>query len=77
MTPACPPTIDSIDPGVELLLSGRAATVAEAEEMYLDKNLEDVARLVASGLSDAEFRRHPLIVLLLARGSRGFEDSLT
>ena len=77
MTTAYPPTIDGNDPVVELLLSGRAATVAEAEEMYLDKNLEDVARLVASGLSDAEFRRHPLIVLLLARGSRGFEDSLT
>ena len=27
--------------------------------------------------SDAEFRRHPLIALLLACGSRGWEDSLT
>jgi len=35
-----------------------------------------VAQLVASPLTDAEFRRHPLIALLLARGSRGSEDSL-
>lgn len=62
---------------VELLLAGRARDLAEAEEMYLEEHVEDVARLVASELSDAEFRRHPLIALLLARGSRGSEDSLT
>jgi hypothetical protein len=75
MDVARPPTLAD-DPVAELLLAGRARTVAEAEEMYLDEHLDDVARLVASGLSDAEFRRHPLIALLLARGSRGSEDSL-
>ncbi len=64
------------DPVVDLLLCGRASTLAEAEEIYLDEHVGDVARLVATGLSDVEFRRHPLIALLLARGSRGSEDSL-
>jgi hypothetical protein len=35
-----------------------------------------VVRLVESPLSEEEFRRHPLTMLLLARGSRGWEDSL-
>lgn len=65
------------DPVVELLLSGRARTLAEAEELYLDEHIGEVAELVAGPMSDAEFRRHPLIALLLARGSRGSEDSLT
>ncbi len=60
----------------DLLVSGKASTVAEAEEMYLDSHIEDVLRLVDSPLSDDEFRRHPLIVLLLARGSRPLEDSI-
>jgi len=65
------------DPVADLLLAGEAATVDGAEELYLDRHLDEVIALVRSDLSDAEFRRHPLIVLLLARGSRGFEDSLT
>jgi hypothetical protein len=64
------------DPIIELLLSGRAQTVEEAEELYLDSHLQDVVRLVESPLSDAEFRCHPLIVLLMAHGSRAREDSL-
>lgn len=64
------------DPVADLILSGGAPTVAEAEEMYLDAHLDEVVRLVESDLSDDEFRRHPLIALLLARGSRGWEDSL-
>lgn len=68
--------MDATDPIVELLLCGRAATVEEAEELYLDEHVMDVIALVESPLSDAEFRRHPLVALLLARGSRGWEDSL-
>jgi hypothetical protein len=60
-----------------LLLRGEAATVDDAEERYLNSQLDAVVRLVQSDLSEEEFRRHPLIVLLLARGSRGWEDSLT
>ena len=65
------------DPVADLLLAGEARDVDEAEELYLDQHLDDVVRLVASDLTDAEFRRHPLISLLLARGSRGWDDSRT
>ena len=64
------------DPVIDLLLSGRAATAAEAEELYLDASIPDVLRLVEGELTDTEFRAHPLIQLLLAHGSRGREDSL-
>lgn len=65
------------DPVIELLLSGRATTVEEAEELYLDASIPEVVRLAGSSLTDAEFRAHPLIQLLLSRGSRGREDSLS
>ena len=65
-----------MDPVAELILSGRAATVDEAEELYLNEHLGDVVSLLSSDLSDDEFRRHPLSSLLLARGSRPLEDSL-
>jgi len=64
------------DPVVELLLSGRAETADEAEELYLDESIPEVVRLAGSPMSEDEFRAHPLIQLLLARGSRGWEDSL-
>ena len=65
------------DPIVEILLSGEAQSVSEAEELYLDRHVMEVVELVESPLPDREFREHPLIVLLLAHGSRGWEDSLT
>jgi hypothetical protein len=65
-----------MDPIAELILSGRAHSVDEAEELYLDQHLDEVLGLVASDLSDEEFRRHPLISLLLAHGSRPLEESL-
>ena len=65
-----------MDPVVDLILAGRASTVDEAEELYLDEHLDEVVRLAESDLSDEEFRRHPLIMLLLARGSRPPEDAL-
>jgi hypothetical protein len=64
------------DPVADLILRGEAASVEEAEEIYLNTHMEEVLRLVDSPLSDEEFRRHPLIALLLARGSRAWEDSL-
>lgn len=64
------------DPVADLLLHGEAATLDEAEELYLDRHLGEVVALVESDLSDEELRRHPLIALLFARGSRAFEDSL-
>jgi hypothetical protein len=64
------------DPVADLILRGEATTVDEAEEIYLDRHLAEVVRFVESTLSDDDFGRHPLIALLLSRGSRGFEDSL-
>jgi hypothetical protein len=64
------------DPVADLILRGEASTVDEAEELYLDRSLGEILRLVDGPLSDAEFRSYPLIQLLMSRGSRGFEDSL-
>lgn len=68
--------VKSMDPIVEMLLAGEAESVSEAEEMYLDRHLREIVELVESPLPDHEFREHPLIVLLFAHGSRGWEDSL-
>ena len=61
---------------VDLILAGRAATAAQAEEIYLAEHLAEVLALVAGPLSEKEFRDHALIRLLFARGSRTREDSL-
>lgn len=68
------------DPVMALLLSGEASTVHEAEIKFLNENVEAVSakvlELVESNLSDEEFGRHPLILLLRGHGSRRWEDSL-
>jgi hypothetical protein len=68
------------DPITLLLLSGQAATAHEAEARFLAENVDaicqQVLELAQSDLSDAEFARQPLIVLLRSHGSRPWEDSL-
>jgi hypothetical protein len=64
------------DPVARLLLSGKAQTLREAEELYLDSCLPEVLRLLESGLSDEELGRHPLMVMLRRHGSRGWEESI-
>jgi hypothetical protein len=64
------------DPVLHLLLTGRAATVADAEQMYLNASLPEVVRLLQGPLSDEELGRHPLLVMYRRHGSRGWEDSL-
>jgi hypothetical protein len=59
-----------------LLLSGRASSMAEAENIILDAQLEEIAEL-AGRLTDEEFGRHQLVRLLLAHGSRPWEDSIS
>lgn len=59
----------------ELLLSGQALTASQAEEMFLDAHLPDLARLVIE-LDDLTFVRHEAIKLLMAHGSRRWEDAL-
>lgn len=59
----------------ELLLSGAARTASEAEALFLDSHLIDLARL-ALVLDEQSFKEHEAVKLLLAHGSRPFEDSL-
>ena len=66
-------TIELTDSAKDVL--AEQGKVSEAEELYLDEHLDEVFRLVESDLSEEEFRRHPLITLLLARGSRPPEDA--
>jgi hypothetical protein len=76
VTMSLPVTSVKDDPVVELLLTGRADTADQAERLYLEEHLDEVTSLVNSPLTDEEFRRHPLIAILLGRGSRGWEDSI-
>lgn len=69
------PKLDD-DPVVQLLLSGRAQTLSQAEEMYLDSSEAEIYRLLASPLTNEELLDQPLIQLLYFRSSRGWEDSL-
>lgn len=64
------------DPVLRLLLTRAALTLDEAEEMYLDSSLDEIARLAASDLTEEELARHPLMTLLRVRGSRAPEDSV-
>jgi hypothetical protein len=64
------------DPVLQLILSGRAKTFDEAEELFLDESLPAIVELIGSPLSNDELERHPLLVLLRSRGMRGREDSL-
>ena len=69
-------TCVSSDPVAKLLLCGRASTLREAEEIYLDSCLPEVVRLLQSDLSDEELGRHPLMQMLRSHGSRGWEEAI-
>ena len=45
----------------DLLVSGRARTLDEAEEIYLDEHLHELVSLVESPLSDHDCRRNLLM----------------
>lgn len=64
------------DPVFRRLITGKAKTLHEAEEMYLDSALPEAYALLASGLSDEELGKHPLLVMYRRHGSRGWEDSI-
>jgi hypothetical protein len=64
------------DPVLRLILDGRAATLHEAEELYLDASLDEISRLIASPMDNETLLRHPLMQLLASHGNRGWEDSL-
>jgi hypothetical protein len=64
------------DPILRLILAGKARTLDEAEEMYLDESLPEVLELLREPIPNEELAKHPLMTLLRVRGSRGREDSL-
>ena len=64
------------DPVLRLILTGKAKSLDEAEEMYLDESLPEVLDLLRQPIPDEELARHPLLTLLRVRGSRSREDSL-
>lgn len=64
------------DPIFQILVRGEAQTLHEAEERYLDASMSEILALIASPLTNEELERHPLIQMILAHGSRGWEDSL-
>ncbi len=64
------------DPVIRLLLSGEARTLHEAEEKYLDSAMPEILELLRSTLTDEELARHPLLIMIRAHGSRGWEDSI-
>jgi hypothetical protein len=64
------------DPVIQLLLRGEAETLHDAEEKYLDSAIPEILELLAGSLSNEELAGHPLLNLVLAHGSRGWEDSI-
>jgi hypothetical protein len=81
MEPAMQPSRDDIpgvtdDPVIRLLLRGEARTLHEAEEKYLDAAIPEILDLLGSPIGRDELARHPLLNLVLAHGSRGWEDSI-
>lgn len=64
------------DPVLRLILEGRAANLHDAEEQYLDASLDEIERLIASSLDNETLLLHPLMQLLAAHGTRGWEDSV-
>ena len=64
------------DPILRLILAGKARTLDEAEEMYLDESLPEVLELLRKPIPNEELAEHPLMTLLRVRGSRGRKDSL-
>ena len=64
------------DPVLRLIYEGRAATLHDAEEIYLDDSLSRIEELIASPIGNEALQKHPLMQLLASHGSRGWEDSL-
>jgi hypothetical protein len=59
----------------ELLLSGQAQTMSEAENQFLDAHLSELAEWLDS-LTDEQAASDEVVRLLLSHGSRPWEDSL-
>jgi hypothetical protein len=60
----------------QLLLTGRAKDLHEAEEINLDESIPEALELLRQPIPDDELAEHPLMRLMRVHGSRGWEDSL-
>jgi hypothetical protein len=67
----------SYDRIFQLLLTGRAKDLYEAEEIYLDESMPELLKLLELPIPDDELAEHPLMRLILAHGSRGRGDSIS
>jgi hypothetical protein len=56
-----------------LLQSGEAQNIDEAEELFLNRSLPELYRLVGSDMTEEELDNHPLVQLLSIRGDRRLE----
>ncbi len=61
--------------GVQRILDlGRAETVFDAEEMYLNEWLDEFVKLLDTPISNAELEVHPFTQLLLRHGMRSLKE---
>lgn len=74
-TPDAIPSVTA-DQVIRLLLSGAAKALLEAEEKYLDSAIPEILDPLRGPLSDEELARRPLLQMIRAHGSRGWEDSI-
>lgn len=71
-----PLTSDQVHRIIEdLLLNGTASTMHEAETLFLDTYLDQISQLV-NQLDESMLIEHEAIKLLMAHGSRPWEDAL-
>ena len=61
---------------VDLLVRGEARSLHDAEEKYLDAAIPEMLALLAGPLRNDELAKHPLLNMVRAHGSRGWEDSI-
>jgi hypothetical protein len=64
------------DPVFQLLVSGEATTLEEAEDIVLGRKVPELMALLGSHLTIEELERHPLVELFRRHSTRGWEDSL-
>ena len=75
-SPICHFTSDYVNAEIDnLLFSGKALTMHDAESQFLDAHLDEIVAL-ASTLTDEEFSDHEAVKLLRSHGSRSWEDHL-
>ena len=60
----------------QILVRGEASTLHDAEEIYLNRAMPEILELLGGHHSNDRLGQHPLLNLVLAHGSRCWEDSI-